>query len=142
MTPARWQRVSELVDAALARTGSERASFLRQACGSDDALHQEVVSLLIARGAEPSPVLPVTMRQDGDRVYFRTLLATALLTGAASFISYFALVVFSVYFLPLEMGVAVGTVGTDSLVVARVTADSDAGRAGVQPHDRIVAING
>jgi predicted membrane-bound spermidine synthase len=41
---------------------------------------------LIARGAEPPATEPLNTGQDGDRGYFRMLLATALLTGAASFI--------------------------------------------------------
>jgi len=40
----------------------------------------------IARGTEPPPAAPLTMEQGGDRGYFRLLLATALLTGAASFV--------------------------------------------------------
>src|SRR5471030_895637 len=41
---------------------------------------------LIARGAEPPAAAPISPDQDEDRGYFRLLLATALLTGAASFI--------------------------------------------------------
>ena len=41
---------------------------------------------LIARGAEPVPAEPLAAAQDEDRGHFRMLLATALLTGAASFI--------------------------------------------------------
>ena len=41
---------------------------------------------LIARGAEPPAAAPTRPDQDRDRGYFRLLLATALLTGAASFI--------------------------------------------------------
>jgi predicted membrane-bound spermidine synthase len=41
---------------------------------------------LLARGAEPPATAPVSTGEDGDRGYFRLLLATALLTGAASFI--------------------------------------------------------
>ena len=41
---------------------------------------------LIARGAEPAAAAPTSTDQGEDRGYFRLLLATALLTGAASFI--------------------------------------------------------
>ena len=41
---------------------------------------------LIARGAEPPAAAPISPDRDEDRGYLRLLLATALLTGAASFI--------------------------------------------------------
>jgi eukaryotic-like serine/threonine-protein kinase len=50
MTPERWQRVSRIYHDALARASGERASFLREACRDDEALRQEVESLL----AEPA----------------------------------------------------------------------------------------
>jgi eukaryotic-like serine/threonine-protein kinase len=46
MTPERWQQVSRIYYDALARDLRERASFLREACQDDDALRQEVESLL------------------------------------------------------------------------------------------------
>jgi len=50
MTPERWSRVFELVDAAIGRHESQRASFLREACGGDEALRHDVMSLLDQRG--------------------------------------------------------------------------------------------
>jgi predicted membrane-bound spermidine synthase len=41
---------------------------------------------LIARGSEPPVAAPFSASENGDRGYFRMLLAAALLTGAASFI--------------------------------------------------------
>ena len=49
----RWQRVESLCHAALARPAGERATFLTEACGDDEALRAEVESLLA--GAEGSP---------------------------------------------------------------------------------------
>ena len=46
LTPERWQQVKEVLDAALSRSGDERARFLQEACGQDSALRQEVDSLL------------------------------------------------------------------------------------------------
>ena len=46
MTPERWQQVSRIYSDALARDFGERASFLREACQDDEALRQEVESLL------------------------------------------------------------------------------------------------
>jgi hypothetical protein len=46
MIPEHWQRVCDLVDAALALEESRRASFVRHACDGDEALFQEVTSLL------------------------------------------------------------------------------------------------
>ena len=46
MKPDRWQQISQLYHAALTRDARDRAGFLREACGGDDALQQEVASLL------------------------------------------------------------------------------------------------
>ena len=46
MEPKRWQMVEELYHAALEREKDERAEFLEQACGGDEALRREVESLL------------------------------------------------------------------------------------------------
>jgi len=50
--PERWQRVKELLDAALDLRVEERAAFLVDACGEDDALLEEVNRLLEA--SEPA----------------------------------------------------------------------------------------
>ena len=46
MNPDRWQQISQLYHAALTRDARDRAGFLREACAGDDALQQEVESLL------------------------------------------------------------------------------------------------
>ena len=46
MNPDRWQQISQVYHAALTRDPRDRAGFLREACGGDDALQQEVASLL------------------------------------------------------------------------------------------------
>ena len=61
---------------------------------------------------------------------------------AASFLGYFGLVMFSNFYPPAGVGVRIGTTRTDGLIVASVIADLEADRAGVQPGDRLVAING
>jgi eukaryotic-like serine/threonine-protein kinase len=43
-----WSRVKEMFEAALQRPPDERASFLRDACGRDEALHREVATLVAA----------------------------------------------------------------------------------------------
>jgi eukaryotic-like serine/threonine-protein kinase len=48
MTPERWAQVDQLLAAALERPESERAAFLAEACGGDEALRAEVESLLLA----------------------------------------------------------------------------------------------
>ena len=49
MASAGWDRVKQIFQAALDRPVEERAAFLREECGDDDALRQDVVSLLEAR---------------------------------------------------------------------------------------------
>ncbi len=48
MTSERWQQVKELFEAALERGPAERAAFLAQTCADDQAIRQEVESLLAA----------------------------------------------------------------------------------------------
>jgi len=49
MDSERWQRVDNLLQAALERLPGERAEFLRQACAGDEALEREVRSLLASQ---------------------------------------------------------------------------------------------
>jgi hypothetical protein len=49
MSDARWQRVNDLFHAALERDAESRDPFLREACGADDALYADVVSLIDGR---------------------------------------------------------------------------------------------
>jgi serine/threonine protein kinase len=51
MDPERWQVISQLFDAALAREGSARARFLDEACAGDSDLRREVESLLAQTSA-------------------------------------------------------------------------------------------
>jgi serine/threonine protein kinase/tetratricopeptide (TPR) repeat protein len=48
MDASRWERVKELFDLALQKESAQREAFLNQACSGDDALRQEVASLLAA----------------------------------------------------------------------------------------------
>src|SRR5262245_48735664 len=50
MTPERWQQVEDLLQAALDRPPSERASFLSEACSGDEELAGETSSLIDAYG--------------------------------------------------------------------------------------------
>jgi serine/threonine protein kinase len=51
MTPEQWQRVEEVLQAALDRSPVERASFLEDVCGDDEKLKDETRSLLTAYDA-------------------------------------------------------------------------------------------
>ncbi len=46
MEPERWQQIDKLLEAALEKEASERAAILKDACGGDEVLRQEVESLL------------------------------------------------------------------------------------------------
>ena len=54
--PDRWQDISRLYHAALAREAPERATFLAEACAGDEALREEV-ELLLAHDAGPASFL-------------------------------------------------------------------------------------
>ena len=64
MTSDRWQQVERLYHAVLEREGNQRAAFLREACAGDNALRQEVESLLAQEaGFLESPALEVAAQQ-------------------------------------------------------------------------------
>ena len=46
MEPERWQQIDKLLEAALEQEESQREAFLKEACKGDEALRQEVESLL------------------------------------------------------------------------------------------------
>src|SRR5712692_5306849 len=48
MTPERWQRIGEIVSAALERDVGQRLSFLQRACDGDKQLRRDVEYLLSA----------------------------------------------------------------------------------------------
>ena len=60
MTAERWRRIGELFEAAVRIDSTERAAWLRDACGGDDELRTEVGRLLaqherVDRGASLTP---------------------------------------------------------------------------------------
>jgi serine/threonine protein kinase len=81
MTPERWRRVEELYHAALARGESDRPAFLSSACAGDEALREEVESLLAqpasAEGFLAAPALevaaPLVSNPGGSSVIGRRL---------------------------------------------------------------------
>jgi eukaryotic-like serine/threonine-protein kinase len=56
MAPERWQQINQVFYDALARPAAARADFLAQACGADEELRQEVLTLLAA-DAKPAALL-------------------------------------------------------------------------------------
>jgi hypothetical protein len=50
VTPERWQKIAACYHSALEREGDNRTAHLQQACAGDDALRQEVESLLALIG--------------------------------------------------------------------------------------------
>ena len=57
MTPERWRAVDTILRGALDCAPERRADFVREACGTDETLRQEVVSLLGAHAAMASGFL-------------------------------------------------------------------------------------
>ena len=52
--PEKWDQVKELFTSALERDPAERSDFLRQACGDDDSLRNEIESLLSSFDGAPT----------------------------------------------------------------------------------------
>jgi serine/threonine protein kinase/Flp pilus assembly protein TadD len=71
MNPERWQQVKRVLDNVMERTQPDRAAFLDQACEGDQAMRQEVESLLAAGDEGRSDFLqspPTTHLVKGTRV--------------------------------------------------------------------------
>ena len=66
MTANQWQHVKELFDEALQRSPETRAQFVRDACGSDEALLRELESLLAEDEAAQIFMEPRGMRRGPD----------------------------------------------------------------------------
>src|ERR1700689_3150106 len=49
MNPERWKQIADLLEATLELPEEQRTTFLRQACGDDQLLQEEVASLMSAR---------------------------------------------------------------------------------------------
>src|SRR5262249_49837438 len=148
---------SQIYHAALARDERQRAAFLMDACADDDALRHEVASLLDQKNGEGFLKAPAfemaanvsaedhgqspARRQGVDRKP-RSRAPGWFSFCAASFLGYFGLVMFSTFY-PPAMGIGGSeNARADGLIVTRVDADCEAERAGVQPGDRLVAIDG
>jgi serine/threonine-protein kinase len=156
MNPDRWRQISQIYHAALARDERQRAEFLRDACADDEALRHEVASLLDQKSGEgflEAPVFEMAVnalaedhgqsparRQGVDRKP-RPRASWWIHLCAASFLGYFGLVMFSTFYPPAGMGVRIDE-RADGLIVGSVIADFEADRAGVQPGDHLLAING
>lgn len=74
MDRERWKQVDELLQSALQQPSGERESFLRAACGADETLEQETLSLLASHEQAGSflenPAIEVAARyaaQDGTQ---------------------------------------------------------------------------
>src|SRR6266705_1940360 len=74
MTPDHWKKIEELYHTAREREESQRVAFLNEACAGDEALRQEIESLLAEEKREAgfleSPALEIAakeMAQDQTR---------------------------------------------------------------------------
>ncbi len=54
MTPERWDQIDAILDHALTLPPDEQAAYVRKACGDDEALRQEVESILAAEAEAPA----------------------------------------------------------------------------------------
>ncbi|MGB6472575.1 MAG: serine/threonine-protein kinase [Candidatus Sulfotelmatobacter sp.] len=65
MTPERWQKIRDVLGRALEMAPGERSAFLNQACSSDQALRQEVETLLASSSDVRSSFLQSSAPADG-----------------------------------------------------------------------------
>src|SRR5215204_2907329 len=70
MTPERWQKITEVFEAALLLPPEERAAFVAETCGGDQEVRREVESMLRSYEDEPDfieePAVAVAAKQSGD----------------------------------------------------------------------------
>ena len=67
MDQARWNRIEEILQAALDVDTGERPAFVRTACGSDAALYRDVTSLL-ASGSDVLLLEPPGVLESGQEI--------------------------------------------------------------------------
>jgi serine/threonine protein kinase len=68
MTPERWQRVEQVLQAALDRSPRERSAFLDEACAGDDDLRRETSSLVEAHDGATDFLAEPAIAQDAQIV--------------------------------------------------------------------------
>src|SRR6516225_4428883 len=72
MTPERYQRLTELFEAACERSVHNRAAFLDEACAGDDTLRDAVEELLVAdqksRGLLEKPLAAIAHAVPGSQI--------------------------------------------------------------------------
>src|SRR5437773_3893118 len=68
MTPERWQRVEEVLQAALDRSPPERSAFLDEVCAGDDDLRRETSSLVEAYDGATDFLAEPAIAQDAQIV--------------------------------------------------------------------------
>ncbi len=68
MDRERWQRIEALYNSALDVAAGERADFLHRACGDDDPLRREIVSLLAAHDQAGSFIAGNAVEDQADRI--------------------------------------------------------------------------
>ena len=68
MTPERWRQIEKLYHSTLEREESQRAAFLKEACGGDDELRREVESLL-AHGTRAGNLLETPVMEVAAKMF-------------------------------------------------------------------------
>src|SRR5208283_5713240 len=85
MESERWQRIDDLLQAALQHPRAGRKEFLRQACAGDKALEREVWSLVVSEQKAGiflrSPAMEVAARAIALQQYRDTTKIAGSLTG-------------------------------------------------------------
>src|ERR1043165_6553264 len=81
MTPERWQKVEEVLQAALDLPGADRAALLNEACFGDDDLRREALSLIEAHEAAGDFIEQPALAQDAYVILGQDEFASDLTLG-------------------------------------------------------------
>jgi tRNA A-37 threonylcarbamoyl transferase component Bud32 len=155
MTPERWQQITQVFDAALARNASSRNVFLDEACAADRDLRAEVDALLEGhRDAGSFGETPVFTASDlasphsstGDSEFSSPAggrrMPWWMVVIAASFVATFVFFLYSTIWGPADPTGIAATFAGNTMELRSVVADSPFAKGGLQARDRVLSIDG
>ena len=167
LNPERWERIKQLFHSALEQEPGRRTAFLREACAGDEPLRAEVESMLARQAESPdfleSPALQAEAAMlardlgDKDSVSARESSAGASVSDLprprSAWAPWWMYLLAAVFLADCLLRVYCHVLGPHGFdfghrqednrsVVAAVSAGSAAERAGFQPGDILVALDG
>jgi hypothetical protein len=147
-TPERWRQIEDLYHRALERSEAERDAFLRQTCGSDDALRREVESLLAQTATDhlvsvptvevPTANVPITETTTTSKPSQPSWWMVVL---AAAYTVSFFVAVYLVIRGPVELRGMSAIFENGAMAIRSVNPESQLAKGGLRAGDRVLTID-